>query len=57
LVVVRAANVTWRHTRVLFVIVPPGTAAHAVPVQYWTSKPRRPHDVNVIVGVGSDGAE
>src|SRR4249920_3679690 len=50
-----AAKVNLRHTKLLFVTVPPGIGAHAVPVQYCTSKFRSPYRVNVIVGVGSIG--
>src|SRR5262249_18730549 len=49
--VVIGTKPTCRHTRLLFVIAPPGTSAQPVPVQYCTSKLP-----NVIVGVGSTGA-
>src|SRR6516225_6490093 len=54
--VVIGTNPTSRHTRLLFVIAPPGTSAQPVPVQYCTSKFFRPKFPNVIVGVGSTGA-
>ena len=40
--VVSAGNLTWRHTYVLSVIAPDGTACHAAPVRYCTSKSRKP---------------
>ena len=54
--VVTGAKVNCRHTRLLPVTRPPGTSAHALPVQYCTSKLRSPYSVNVIVGVGGLGA-
>ena len=54
--VARGENVTLRHTRVLPLIDPPGTVCHAEPVQYCTSKAVNPYCVNVIDGVGSNGA-
>jgi hypothetical protein len=56
-VVVTGVNVTLRHTSVFPVTLPPGTVAHAVPVQYCTSKLRSPYAVNVCVLVGSPGAQ
>src|SRR5580698_9728893 len=50
-------NVNCRHTRLLLATAPPGTSAHALPVQYWTSKFTSPYSVNVIVGVGVLGAD
>src|SRR5262245_51418364 len=52
-VVVTAANVSRRQTRLLFVTAVPGMVVQAVPVQYWTSNARSPHIVKVIVSVGS----
>ena len=54
--VVSAPNTNWRHTSVLPVTVPPGMGSHVLPVQYCTSKSRKPYRLNVIVGVGSLGA-
>ena len=50
-------NATVRHTSVFPVTLPPGTTAHAVPVQYCTSKLLTPYAVNVCVLVGSLGAQ
>jgi hypothetical protein len=54
--VARGANLICRQTRLLFVIAPPGTSAHALPVQYCTSKSCSPYRLNVIEGVGGLGA-
>ena len=55
LVVVTAANVNRRQTRLLFVITAPGARTQVAPSQYCTSNARNPKSVNVIVGVGSIG--
>jgi hypothetical protein len=55
-VVVIAANVNRRQTRLLFVITAPGARTQAAPSQYCTSNARNPNSVNVVVGVGSIGA-
>lgn len=44
-----------RLTRLSPVTLPPGTAAHAAPFQYCTSKEVRPYRANVIASVGSTG--
>jgi hypothetical protein len=41
---------------VVVVTLPPGTVAHPLPVQHWTSNAITPQYMNVIVGVGSTGA-
>jgi hypothetical protein len=42
---------TWR----LPVMLPPGTVAHALPVQYCTSKAVMPYALKVMLAVGSTG--
>jgi hypothetical protein len=53
--VVIAGNVICVHTCRFPVMLPPGTVAHAVPVQYWTSKSVIPYKVNIVSSVGSTG--
>ncbi len=50
-----AAKVNLRHTRLLPVTLPPGTAAQADPFQYCSSKSVMPYWVKVSVSVGSCG--
>src|SRR2546430_2189021 len=53
--VVTAGNVTRVQTWRLPVILPPGTVAHALPVQYRTWKSMIPYALNVVLSVGSTG--
>src|SRR5688572_32637482 len=55
-VVCRGAKVIRFHTLLFPATLPPGTVAHAVPVQYCTSNPVAPYDAKVIAVVGSAGA-
>src|SRR5262252_2372316 len=54
-VVVTGEKAIDRHTSVLPVMTPPGTACHADPVQYSTVKSVSPYCEKVIVVVGSPG--
>src|SRR5215471_11589478 len=54
-VVIGVASSTWRHTRLLFTIEPPGTVTQVDPSQYWTWNAFSPKKLNVIVFVGSTG--
>src|SRR5438270_442151 len=53
--VVTAGNVTRVQTWRLPVMLPPGTVAHALPVQYRTWKSMIPYALNVVLSVGSTG--
>ena len=54
--VVSGVNVTFRQTFWFPVTAPPGTVAHALPVQYCTWKSLMPNELKVMLAVGSTGA-
>src|SRR5438067_1832708 len=54
-VVAIGVKVTFRHTLLLPVTLPPGTVTHVLPSQYCTSKPVSPYKLKVIDSVGSTG--